>query len=410
MSDNVKTKKISMKVFAVVGAVLLILTVAGILNFNRTQRLYRVVTLFDHDVIVENFRTMGERFEARTVHHGEAVSPLKSATVDLPDTYIHRGEKKSVAEFIDRTWTTGFIVLRGGTILFERYYRGNTAASRTISWSAVKSLVSALMGIAVAEGYIKDIRQPVTDYVPSLGVSGYNGVPIKDVLQMSSGVRFDETYADFNSDINRMGRYFALNMPFEEFILSLESERKPGVYNHYVSMDTQVLGMVIRSATGKSLSAYAEEKLWKPLGMESDAFWLIDSDGAEAAFCGLNAVLRDYARFGRLYLNRGNWDGRQIVPAEWVRASVTPDAPHLAPGRRDSSSWVLGYGYQWWIPENPDGDFLAIGIYGQAIYVYPKYGIVIAKSSAYPDYNTDGEDMEIESIEMFRSIARNIGR
>ncbi|HOW83917.1 MAG TPA: hypothetical protein PK573_15255, partial [Spirochaetota bacterium] len=93
-----------------------------------------------------------------------------------------------------------------------------------------------------------------------------------------------------------------------------------------------------------------------------------------------------------------------------VRASVTPDAPRLAPGRRDSASWVLGYGYQWWIPENPDGDFLAIGIYGQAIYVYPKYGIVIAKSSAYPDYNTDGEDMEIESIEMFRSIARNIGR
>ncbi len=410
MSDNVKTKKFSMKVFAGIGAVLLILAVAGILNFNRVQRLYRVVTLFDRDVIVENFRTMGERFEARTVRRGEAVSPLKIKVLGLPASYIYRGEKKSVAEFIERTWTTGFIVLRDDTILFERYYRGNTAASRTISWSSVKSLVSALMGIAVAEGCIKDIRQPVTDYVPSLGVSGYNGVPIKDVLQMSSGVRFDETYADFNSDINRMGRYFALNMPFEKFILSLESERKPGVYNHYVSMDTQVLGMVIRSATGKSLSAYAEEKLWKPLGMESDAFWLIDSDGAEAAFCGLNAVLRDYARFGRLYLNRGNWNGRQIVPAEWVRASVTPDAPHLAPGRRDSSSWVLGYGYQWWIPENPDGDFLAIGIYGQAIYVYPKYGIVIAKSSAYPDYNTDGEDMEIESIEMFRSIARNIGR
>ncbi|MEN6423228.1 MAG: serine hydrolase, partial [Smithella sp.] len=240
--------------------------------------------------------------------------------------------------------------------------------------------------------------------------SGYNGVSIKNVLQMSSGVRFNEDYGDFNSDINRMGRYFALNMPLADFVASLKAERKPGTFHHYVSMDTQVLGMILRAATGKTLSEYTEEKLWKPLGMESDAYWLIDSSGMEAAFGGLNVTLRDYARFGRLYLKNGNWNGKQIIPEAWCKASVTPDAPHLMPGKRSNASWVLGYGYQWWIPENPDGDYLAFGIYGQAIYVYPRYNIVIAKTSAYSDYNKDGEDMEIESIEVFRTIARNLGR
>jgi CubicO group peptidase (beta-lactamase class C family) len=144
--------------------------------------------------------------------------------------------------------------------------------------------------------------------------------------------------------------------------------------------------------------------------MEYDAIWIIDSDGMEAAFGGLCAALRDYARFGRLYLHQGNWNGAQIVPAQWVKDSVTPDAPHLMPGKRKNSDSIMGYGYQWWIPENSDGDFMAIGIYGQAIYVSPKDNIVIARSAAYADYDNDGEQMEIESAEFFRAIARNIGK
>ncbi|MFA5323924.1 MAG: serine hydrolase [Smithella sp.] len=353
---------------------------------------------------------MGDKFDSRTIHHGLDIFTFKKEIKKLPDEYIFNGQKRNVNAFIEHTDTTGLIVIKDDTILFEKYYRGNTESSKAISWSVAKSFVSALFGIAVSEGYIKDINQPVTDYLPSLKNSGYNGVSIKNVLQMSSGVRFNEDYSDFNSDINRMGRYFALNMPFTDFVASLKAERKPGTFNHYVSMDTQVLGMIIREATGKNLSEYAQEKLWKPLGMESDAQWLTDSSGMEAAFAGLNVMLRDYARFGRLYLKQGNWNGKQIVPEAWCKASVTPDAPHLMPGKRPDASWVLGYGYQWWIPENPDGDYLAIGIYGQAIYVYPRYNIVIAKTSAYVDYNKDGFDMEIESIEMFRAIARDLGR
>jgi CubicO group peptidase (beta-lactamase class C family) len=410
MTEKVKGKTIMKKILIASGVVLGILVIALLFNFNRIQRLYRVIHLFDPDVIVENFRTMGDKFYSRTIHRGADVFTFKRDIRKLPGEYTFKGKNKSVNAFIDHSGTTGLIVIKDDTILFENYYRGNTESSKAISWSVAKSFVSALFGIAAAEGSIKDLNQAVTDYLPSLKNSGYNGVTIKNVLQMSSGVRFNEDYGDFNSDINRMGRYFALNMPLADFVASLKSERKQGTFNHYVSMDTQVLGMILHAATGKNLSEYAEEKLWKPLGMESDAYWLTDNSGMEAAFGGLNVTLRDYARFGRLYLKKGNWNGKQIVPEAWCKASVTPDAPHLMPGKRSNSSWVLGYGYQWWIPENPDGDFLAIGIYGQAIYIYPRYNIVIAKTSAYADYNKDGEDMEIESIEMFRAIARDLGR
>jgi len=299
------------------------------------------------------------------------------------------------------------VVIKDGAIVFEKYYRGNTEKSRVISWSVAKSFISALLGLAVNEGFIRSISQPVTDYVPQLRGTGYDGVSIKDVMNMSSGIRFNEDYGDFFSDIQRMGRTIAFGTSLDAFVASLKRERAPGTYRHYVSADTQVLGMLLRESTKRSVTSYLEEKIWKRIGMESDACWLVDGDDMEMVFGGLNAVLRDYARFGVLYLNNGRWGSEQVVPAEWVRASVTPNARHLMPGSDPAThDWTLGYGYQWWIPENPDGEFLAIGIYGQFIYIYPRYRVVIAKSSAYVDYNKDGDDMEIETIEMFRAIAR----
>jgi CubicO group peptidase (beta-lactamase class C family) len=385
-----------------------VLVVFGLIYRKEIGRLYHVITLFEPGVIVSNFRNMDTMFDYRTVHRGETVFGLTDEKRALPDTYVYEGEVKSTAKFIDETWTTGLIVLKGDTVAFEEYYLGNDRGSKAISWSVAKSFVSALVGIAVDEGYIKDIKDPVTRYVPSLKGTGYDGVPIKDVLEMSSGIRFNEDYADFHSDINRMGRVIALSGSLDSFVASLKNERKPGTYNHYVSMNTQVLGMVLREATGRDISSYLEEKIWKKIGMESDAYWLIDGAGMELAFGGLNVVLRDYARFGLLYLNGGKMMGQQIVPEDWVSASVNPTAPYLLPGKRDSSDWVLGYGYQWWIPENPQGDFLAIGIYNQFIYVSPKYNVVIAKTSAYADYDVDGEAKELESIAFFRAIAESM--
>lgn len=393
------------------GRGLLLLAVAGValavLYRSQIARVYEVIVLFEPERIASNFRSMDTMFQTVPVHRGPSAHQFDRAERGLPATYEYKGATKDTGRFLRDTWTTGLIVLQDGKVAHENYFLGNTSESKVISWSVAKSFISALVGIAVAEGRIKDIRQPVDDYVPALKGSGYNGVSIKDVMQMSSGIRFNEDYDAFFSDINRLGRAIALGSSLDAFVASLRRERPPGRFHHYVSMDTQVLGMVLHAATGETLASYLESRLWKPLGMESDAYWLVDGNGMELAFGGLNAVLRDYARLGQLYLNEGAWQGKQIVPAAWVRASVTPDAPHLVPGNA-ASNWVLGYGYQWWIPQQPDGDYLAIGVYGQFVYVDPKRKVVIAKTSAYPDYNLDGADKELETIALFRAIARHM--
>ena len=372
------------------------------------MRVYQVITLFDEQNIVENFRSMGTVFDTRTVANGSLPHRFPVNLRSLPETYMYDGEIRRLTDFLEDTWTTGLVIVHEGEIVYEAYFLGNEQNSQVISWSLAKSVVSALVGVAVEEGFIRDINQPVTDYVPKLAGTGYDGVTIKNVLQMSSGIGFDENYADFFSDINRMGRTVALGTSLDRFVASLPPERPQGTYNHYVSMDTQVLGMVLREATGENLAAFTESRLWQPLGMAADAYWLIDRAGMEAAFGGLNAQLRDYARFGWLYLNEGRWGDEQVVPAHWVRASVTPDGPHLQPGDNPLSNTVLGYGYQWWIPANPDGDFLGMGIAGQYLYVNPRYRLVIAKSSAYAHYRKDGFDKDLESIEVFRTITRHL--
>jgi CubicO group peptidase (beta-lactamase class C family) len=348
------------------GALLLALMAAAYRQ--ELVRVVNVIMLFDQDVIVENFRSMESIFDVAIVRRGSYTHQFERELQSLSLTYEYKGQTKSIADFLERTWTTGLVAILDG------------------------------------------IHDSVSDYVPQLRGTGYDGISIKEVLQMSSGIKFNEDYGDFWSDINRLGRAIAFNTSLDEFVRTLERERTPGTYNHYVSMDTQVLGMLLREATGQSLTSYLESRIWKPLGMESDAHWLVDKNGMELAFGGLNAVLRDYARFGLLYLNEGQWGDAQIVPANWVRASVTPDAPHLQPGVNAASSWVLGYGYQWWIPQRPDGDYLAIGIYNQFIYVYPRYKTVIAKSSAYPWYNVDGDDKELETIAVFRAITKHLAK
>ena len=393
------------------GLVALVILFVGAGIFNRhLSRLYHVITLFDRDVVVENFRSMDRIFGCRTVHRGGPPYVFERMRGSMPDIYTYKGRTRSVKEFLDETWTTGLIVIHDDKILYEEYFRGNTDGSTCISWSVSKSFVSALIGIALEEGDIQDVGDPVTRYVSDLKGTGYDGIPIKHVLQMSSGIRFNEDYDDFFSDINRMGRAFALNRSMDDFVASLVNEREPGTRHHYVSMDTQVLGMVLREAVGRDLSSYLEEKIWQKIGMESDAAWIIDGNGMELAFGGLNVVLRDYARFGLLYLQEGRWNGREVVPSEWIRASVTPDAPHLMPCGNPGAKSSLGFGYQWWIPGDPEDDFVAIGLCNQFIYVHPRCKVVIAKTSAYPDYNVDGDEKEMESIALFRAIAHHVSR
>jgi len=411
-------KFLKTKTGKILSVFLFVILISGGMFHSQIWRIYKVLTLFDRANIVENFRSMNKIFDTRIVHRAGAIDKLKFDLKKLPATYLYKGKIKKTNEFLEKTWTTGMIIVKGDTVVYEKYFRGNNSQSKVISWSVAKSFLSALFGIAIDEGYITNINQKVTDYVPFLKGSGYDGVRIKDVLQMSSGIRFNEDYGDFDSDINRMGRLLALNTSIDDFVASLKSERKAGVHNHYVSMDTQVLGMILREAISKNISGkdlkryknittFMEEKLWKKIGMESDAYWALDNTGMELVFGGLNAVLRDYAHFGLLYLHNGVYKGKTIVSSQWIHDSVTPDAPYLMPGRKEvGEEYVPGYGYQWWIPEGADGDFIAIGIYNQYIWINPKEKIVIVKSSAYPDYNIDGSKKTVETIALFKKIAR----
>ncbi len=235
--------------------------------------------------------------------------------------------------------------------------------------SVAKSFTSAALGIAWGEGLFGSVEEIVSDHLPALKGSAYDGVSIKDVLQMSSGARWNEDYSDPESDMNRFIAVFADGGSFDALPPTMVRQRPPGTYNLYNSIDTHVLGMLLKKVTGQPLRDYFEDRIWHPLGMQDDAHWLVDSEGMEMAFGGLNATARDYAKLGELYRSGGAWNGRQIIPEAWVKASLVPDGPHLVPGNHGLSDTAFGYGYQWWLTDGDDGEFSAIGVYNQFIYV-----------------------------------------
>lgn len=392
---------------------LVVVAAVGAFAFRKQISEYRAAFeyagIFEPDVIDGNFRSLFTKYPSTKVAKSAAPSDLPKAERPLPETYVFNGETRKIADFIANTQTTGLIVIKDGAVVHEEYNRGNSAGTQSIAMSLSKSSVSFLLGNAVADGLVK-LDEPVDTYAPLLAQGGYKGVKVKDVLQMSSGIAFNEDYGDLTSDIVRYIIQI-LTGSVNDFTANLKNGDPPGTINRYVSADTQVLGMVIEGATKKPLAEYFNERLWSKLGAQADAYWLVDSTGEAVAAGGLNAVLRDYARFGLIYLNEGrNFAGEQIVPAEWVRASITPDAPHLMPGRETIGGFpVWGYGYQWWIPGARSGnDFTGIGIYGQFIYVNPERKVVIAKSSADADYNNTGEVMEVETMAVFQAIANGL--
>lgn len=382
---------------------------AVLLSWPRLANLFNVVTMFGEDKIVANFSNMRE-----VLYHVDIAGssnpqpwPLAERELELPRSFAWHGKAQSLPAFLDRTATTSLLVVQDGKIMFEDYRLGTEQADLRISWSMAKSFLSALFGIAVHEGAIRSLEQPVTDYVPTLKDSAYDGVPIRHVLNMASGVEFDEDYLAFNSDINKMGRVLALGGSMDEFAKNLERRaRAPGTQRQYVSIDTHVLAMVLRAATGLPLRDYFEEKLWSRLGSEGPAYYLTDGGGVAFALGGLNMMTRDYARFGELFRLRGNWRGEQVVPGEWVDESTMNSAPPtISTYRRE-----LGYGYQWWVPPRADGEFFAVGIYGQYIYVNRKTGTVIVKTSADRNFRSDGRGgakVIQQTIELFRVIARS---
>lgn len=385
----------------------LMLVLTG-LYWPQLRQLYNTIRLFDEDVIVANFSDMKSIIPTVTIKRSGLVNAFGQQPKELPDTFVYKGENRTMESFLVDSSATALVVLKGNDITFEKYYQGTKELDKRISWSMAKSFLSAIFGIAVTDGLIPDLNQAVSDYVPALKGSGYDGVSIKNVLQMSSGVYFNEDYGDFNSDINRFGRMMALGGSFDDFAASLTTDRQQGTYMHYVSIDTHVLGMVLRAATGRSIVDYFNEKLWSKLGTEQDALYLTDSTGEPMVLGGLNLISRDYARMGKLYRDFGVINGQQVIPAQWIEDSITPDAPHLMPGERDSSDTSLGYGYQWWIPVNADQEFMALGIYGQYIYINRKADVVIVKNSADLNFMANGFESADIAVAAFRAIVDSL--
>jgi CubicO group peptidase (beta-lactamase class C family) len=330
--------------------------------------------------------------------------------ITLPATYSFDGESRSTERFLEDTDTWALLVLIDGVVRYERYPLTGGSGVQWLSMSVAKSFTSALVGIALEEGHIASIDDAISDYVPVRAGSAYEGVSIRNMLQMSSGARWDESYSDPESDSSRLAAVLAGLGTFDDFVATAVGQSEPGTVCRYSSSDTQALGALLARATGRPLSEYMQEKLCEPLGVESPAYWVVDSAGTETAFAGLNMTARDFARLGELYRNGGLWQGKQIVPAQWVRDSVTVAAPHLEAGR----PWVgphtidLGYGYQWWLPDGDRGDFTAIGAYNQFVFVDPASGTTIVKLSANRRYGLselESDNRVIENVAFLRAIA-----
>ena len=379
-------------------------------NWENIQRLNTVNTLFDADKIVHNFSHMDEAF----LHQDLAASPtpfiFPEDSQPLPETVTVNGQERDLEKLLVDLDTTGLVILKDGKIIHESYSKGTGQNDLRISWSVAKSFMSGLYGQAVKSGAIKSLDDKVEDYAPSLKGSAYEGATIRNVLNMASGITFDEDYMDPKSDINDMGRILGLGGSMDDYAAGLKNQDVPaGSRWQYVSIDTHIAAMVLRSATGKTLHELFNETYSAHLGFERAPIYMTDGKNVAFALGGLNLTTRDYAKFGQMFLQGGEFGGKQVVPSEWVKASTVHSAPTMSD--RD-----VGYGYQWWIPmpqKGPNkGDYTAAGIYGQYIYVNPTRGIVIAKNAAdrefaYPQ-DGYGHSMNV-NMDMFRSLADYYG-
>ena len=377
----------------IVLALLLALAVVATLKREQVNRLLAVNSLFEADLIVRNFSNMDKAFQTTPVPRGDGpVSPLPDGPpMALPE---------AAQDWIRERAVTSLLVLHQGRVVHESYHLGTRADDRRISWSMAKSYLSALFGILEREDAFGSLEDPVTAYAPQLSGSAYEGVSVLNVLQMTSGIEFDEDYLDYHSDINRMGRILALGGTMDGFASGLMARAAaPGDDWEYVSIDTHVLGMVIRGATGRDIPSLLSEKVIAPLGLEAEPYYITDGEGVSFVLGGLNMTTRDYARFGLMFEQGGLYGGVQVVPADWVTESTTATAPTV-PGE-------IGYGYQWWIPKGaPAGVFMARGIYGQYIYIDQVRDVVIVTPAVDRRFRDPG--VHDANVAIFRAIASEL--
>lgn len=360
--------------------------------------LYTSLNSFKDENLAHTFQNTPQIQPTKTIHRGENTFQfLKEDNAALEGSFCFEGVSYPLKTFMEDTRTLAMVAVKEDVIRYENYFSGGNEATVFSSNSMGKSFVSALMGIAVSEGYVDSVEDPVGKYIPEFAGTELENIPIRACLMMASGINFDE-----DRDMSGFSMRTLMGTPAMKVIAKYGTQEEPYTYRRYLSINTEILGQVIVNATGRSLAEYMEEKLWKRIDAAHDAFWTL-SNGTELAMGGLSVSMRDYVRFARLYLHEGAYNGEQILDREWVRASMDVSEEFAKPGANNDAYNAIGYGYQWWIPEGNQGEFMAIGVYGQWIYVNPSKQVIIVKTSADPDFMEPG--YELKHVEFFRAVA-----
>ena len=344
------------------------------------------------DIAVNTFRNIDRLFPTRTVKRGDSVFELPVAEKQLENfRFESDGREYDLYDYLAIGRVSGLLVIRNGEIVFEEYLLGNDRETRWMSMSVVKSISAMLVGAALKDGYIESIDDDITDYLPQFDGSAYDGVTVRHLLQMASGVAWNETYTDPSSDRRAMLEAQINQQPGEilQLMAQLPRAAEPGTRFNYSTGETHVVGALVQAATGQHVADYLSDKVWAKFGMEANASWWLESpDGLEVGGSGLSARLRDYARFGMFLLNDGVAAGEAILPDGFVADASRP---------KTIGGEQVDYGYMLW-PLRDDA-YSALGIFGQVVYVNPKRQVVVAMWSAQP------KPIERSGIDMFDFLA-----
>ena len=364
-------------------------------------------TFYTIPMLVGSHSHMDVVFEGRVVRKAATPSRLVRAFVEPTIRWQFQGLDLTLDDYLARNPATGLLIARDETIFVERYQYGRTDRDRFTSWSMAKTVTAMLVGIAIAEGRIRSVDDLASAYVPALAGTEYGRTSLRHLLQMSSGVRFTEEYSG-EDDVTKLvlDTYIQVGPGGVGAVTPFNERVAPsGTKFYYASVETQVLGFVLRSVTGRPVAEYLQEKIWDPIGAEADATWLVDRTGQESTYCCINAVLRDYARLGLLLAHEGTWRGRQIIPAAWIKDATTvrADQPHLRPG---VATPYFGYGYQTWIFPGERRMFAFLGVRGQAIYVDPQSRLVLVHTAVRKQSVDPGTR---ETGALWQSVVRTLG-
>jgi CubicO group peptidase (beta-lactamase class C family) len=358
------------------GSLLLLALVAMVAGYLSAPNFYLTRVIFWGE---SDYKDL-EKFPARTIHKAPPTFTFDQLPADNPyasqiEAIGDDATDGRVEDYLEASGTTTFLVVRDDELLYEKYFNGYDKDSLQTSFSMAKSYASALVGIAIDEGYIKSVDEPITNYIPELLKKDerFKSITIRHLLTMSSGIKYEEGGdLPWGEEADDTKTYYATNL--RELALNCQIEGKPGEYFEYNNYNPLLVGMIVERATGMPVSRFLQEQLWKPVGMEADGSWSLDSkkSGFEKMESGVNARARDFARFGMLFAKEGrNWEGEQLISRSWVEESTRADA---------TTDPSLEYQYFWWVDTpGSKNHFSARGKYGQYIYVAPEKDLVIVR-------------------------------